>query len=342
MAKAHQHQGIAASIFRLRLSLAGLLLLHASGTVALKLVEDDYTWFDAFYMSLITISTVGFHEIGEIDLAGRIVTSFLIMGGLFLVAAATGSFIESIVEGNLAKHFGRRRLDRQIAQLKDHWIICGYGRLGQFVVRELLVGSRSPSFVVIDQSPEIVRQLEDEGLLYILGDATQDEVLEAAGIERARGILVLVDTDAENVFICLSARSTNPNLRIVAGAHEETSEAKLLRAGANKVISPYKLGGSRLSLAITRPSVQDFLDFAQGQELDVMLEEMQLEETSPLAGVKLRDSPLRTNLNLIVLAVKRRDGPMVFNPGGDTTLEGGDTLVVLGSHPNLVTLAESC
>ncbi|MEZ6184629.1 MAG: NAD-binding protein [Planctomycetota bacterium] len=342
MARPLHHQGTAGSIFRLRLSVAGLAILHLSGTIALKLVADDYTWFDAFYMCLITISTVGFHEIGELSVAGRLVTSFLIMGGLFLVAAATGSFIESIVEGNLAQHFGRRRLDRQIAQLKDHWIICGYGRLGQFVVRELLLGSKAPSFVVIDNSEDRVRLLEDEGLLYILGDATQDEVLAAAGIDRARGILVLVDTDAENVFICLSARSTNPSLRIVAGAHDEHSEAKLKRAGANKVISPYKLGGSRLSLAITRPSVQDFLDFAQGQELEVMLEELQLEETSSLAGVKLRDSPLRTNLNLIVLAVKRRDGPMLFNPGGDTTLEGGDTLVVLGSQPNLQTLAKSC
>lgn len=317
-------------VSRLRLALIALPALLSMGTAAYWLFLDDVTVFDAFYMTLITVSTVGFREVVPLGLAGRVVTTGLILCGVFLVAFSTASFIESIVEGELARHFGRRRLEQRIAELKGHWIICGFGRMGEQVAQEMRKSPHAPPIVIIDNSEERARYCEESNLLYLQADATHEETLEAAGISRAKGLVSLVSSDAENVFICLTARGLAPKLTIIARALEERSEDKLRRAGADKVVSPYVVGGHRLSLAVTQPAVAEFLEFAAGHDLQLEMEETHIGEGSPLAGVELRNSGLRSDLDLIVLAIRRAAGEMLFNPKADTVLEAGDTLIAMG------------
>lgn len=310
---------------RLRLAVLGMGLLLVVGTAGYQLLGGpEWTLADSFFMTLITISTVGYGETHPLTPAGRLFTAGLILCGLFLVAFSTASFLEFVVEGRLVRYFGRRRLERQIAALDGHWIICGYGRIGHLVGRELRGAKRAPPFVIIERDAERVAACEEDGVLYLLGDATHEETLEAAGIRRAKGLVSLVASDAENVFICLTARGVAPRLQIIARAIEERSEGKLRRAGANKVISPYRMGGHRVSQSILRPNVESLLDLAfTHHELDFELEEVLLDPDSVLVGLKLSHSPIRSELDLIVIAIKRAAGETLFNPRSDTVLQGG-------------------
>jgi voltage-gated potassium channel len=324
---------------RLKLALVLLPTLLSVGTVGYAVIEE-MSIFDAFYMTLITVSTVGFSEVGQLGQAGRVFTAGLIMAGVFLLAFATGSFIETIVEGELAEFFGRRKMAQKIAELKDHWIICGYGRMGNFVVREMQRAKVPPAVVLLDSNAARVNNARDHGLLAMEADATDEEALALAGIERARGLVSLVASDAENVFICLTARGMNPRLTIIARALEEKTEAKLRRAGADKVVSPYVVGGHRLSQAVLQPAVAEFLEFAAGHDLSLEMEEARVGAGSALEGVALRDSGIRSELDLIVLAIRRSGGEMLFNPGADTVLEDGDTLIALGPGRCIIQLRE--
>ena len=329
-------------LFRLRLGALLLTLLFVAGTVGYAVLED-LSVFDAFYMTLITISTVGFQEIGgELSSASRGLTACLIVAGLLLVAFSTGSFIESIVEGGLADHFGRRRLAQRVAELRDHWIICGYGRMGELVAKQMLKAVNAPQLVVIDRNAERLAECAEAGLLFVDADATTEEALEEAGVGRAKGLVSLVASDAENVFICLTAREIAPRLTIVARALEERSADKLRRAGADKVVSPYLVGGHRLSQAVLQPAVAEFLEFAAGHDLQLELEETRICKGSSLIGKQLKDSGLRSELELIVLAIRRRNAEMIFNPGALSVLEEGDTLIVMGPGKNVVKLHDRC
>jgi voltage-gated potassium channel len=340
--KRKRDRGLGDPANRLKLAAGSLCGLMVVGTVGYRLIEPGYTVFDGFYMTLITVSTVGFTEVHEMSQGGRIFTSALILVGMVLVAFAIGSFLESVVEGELAEFLGRRRVTREIENLQDHWIICGFGRMGAYVAHELMDSKRKPGFVILELNEERRLAAEVEGFLTLNGDATLDETLQEAGIERACGLVSLVRTDAENVFICLTARQLNPRLRIIARALEETSENKLLRAGADKVIAPYYVGGLRLSQAILRPAVQDFIDFAMGRDLEINMEEIFISHGSPLVGTALKDSPIRTELDLILVAVKRAEGKMLFNPAATTVIMDGDTLIAVGSSENLHRLQARC
>jgi voltage-gated potassium channel len=320
---------------RLRLALAGLVALVIGGSLGYYLLEENFTLFDGFYQVVITISTVGFSEIHELSTAGRVLTTVLILAGLVLVAFATASFLESVIEGGLGRYLGRRRLERKIKTLRGHWIICGYGRMGEHVAHELLTSKRRPPFVVIESDPDRIRACEQADYLYVQGDATAEEMLIEAGIEHAAGLVSLIATDAMNVFICLTASQMNPKLKIIARSAEDGSEKKLLRAGATKVIAPYHVGGMRLSQAILRPAVQDFLDFTMGPDLEIELEELRISAGSALVGLTLRTSPIRTELDLILVAIRNADQSMTFNPSADTVLNEGDTLIAVGSGRNL-------
>lgn len=327
---------------RLRLALAGLLALVIVGTLGYYALEERFTLFDSFYQVVITVSTVGFAEIHELSTAGRALTTVLIIAGLVLVAFATGSFLESVIEGGLGRFLGRRRLERTIKTLSGHWIICGYGRMGEHVAQELLGSKRCPAFVIVESDPERARLCEQAGYLYVQGDATTEELLLEAGIDRAAGLVSLIATDAMNVFICLTASQMNPKLKIIARSAEDGSEKKLLRAGATKVIAPYHVGGMRLSQAILRPAVQDFLDFTMGPDLEIELEELRISHNSPLVGLSLRKSPIRTELDLILVAIRSADQTMTFNPSADTVLHAGDTLIAVGRGSNLHELEKRC
>jgi voltage-gated potassium channel len=299
-----------------------------------------YTWiegwpvFDALYMTVITLSTVGYAETHELSVKGRAFTIVLILVGVFTLVYAATEFLRAMLSGELQAILGRQRMERSLAELKHHLIVCGFGRMGRLVCREFS-GQRLP-FVVIDREEGV---LEDFGISHgipLHGDATDDDVLRRAGVERARALVTVAASDADNLYITMSARLLNDRLFIVARAESELAGQKLTRAGANRVVSPYVIGGSRVAQAVLRPSVMDFIELATRTEhLDLQIEETRIAANSPLTGTTLRDSRLRQEQEIIIVAIKRASGEMVFNPPGDALMAAGDTLISLGSREQL-------
>ncbi len=309
--------------------LIAILLIGSSGYVLL----EGWSFFDGLYMTVITLTTVGYGEVRPLSQTGRTFTILLIFLGVGFMFYVVTALAQVVVEGQLQDIFGRRRLEREIRNLHDHYIICGFGRIGEVISREL--SHNHIPIVVVDNRPQHTPTLERSGYLHVIGNATQEEVLLTAGIERARGLVSVVSSDADNVYIVLTARSMNPNLTIVSRAGEPGSEQKLRRAGANEVISPYELGGQRMAQTILRPTVVDFMDVALGEGIDLSLEEIPVGGGSDIIGKPLKDSGIRQRLDLIIVAIKRLDGAMLFNPQPDAPILQGDTLIALGSKANL-------
>ena len=296
-------------------------------------VLEGWSLFDSLYMTVITLATVGFSETHPLGPAGRIFTMMLVLGGAFTMAAAVTSVIRAIVSGEVQRLLGRQRQERTLNSLKDHVIVCGYGRMGRIVCEEL-AHAHQP-FVVIDRVHELIEHFPSRIGVAIEGDATSDELLRKAGIERARALVSAVPHDADNLFITLSAKLLNDKIFVVARAEDPASEVKLTRAGANRVVAPYLLGGSRVVQAVLRPTVLDFIDLAtRSQHIELQMEETLIREGSGLIGKKLSESMTREQ-RIIVVAIKRQSGAMEFNPGGVTVLERGDTLISLGHRHDL-------
>jgi len=316
----------------LRFSLLSLLVVFAAGTFGYTLIEG-WPLFDSLYMTVITLATVGFREVAPLSDAGRAFTILLIVFGAGIIAYAIGSMIQILVEGQVLKVLGRKKLEKQIAKLSGHYIICGYGRIGAMIAREF--SARPKPFVVVENDPEVCERLASEGHLFVRGNATDDETLLAAGIERAQGLITAVTSDTENVYITLTARGLKPDLFILARAGEENSEVKLLRAGASKVVSPYIIGATRMAQAILRPSVVDFIEIATGaQNVELQLEEIRIAASSRLIGKTLLTSGIRKEIGVIIVGIKR-SGRMLFNPAPDSEMQDGDILITLG-EPNAV------
>jgi voltage-gated potassium channel len=309
-----------------------LILILIVGSVGYVVLEG-WSFFEGLYMTVISLTTVGFGEVRPLGFAGRVFTILLIFSGIGLMFYVVSAITQMVVEGQFRDVFGRRLLQRAIRTVKDHYIICGFGRIGEVIAREL--HHNGIPIVVVDNDPERLPVLERSGYLHIFGNATQEDILLAAGLERAKGLVAVCSSDADNVYIVLTARSLNPGLNIVARAGEPGSEQKLLRAGANEVISPYELGGHRMAQTILRPTVVDFMDMALGEGIDLSLEEIPVSGKAQLIGVPLKDSGIRQKLDLIIVAIKRLDGTMLFNPQPDTVILQGDTLIALGSKANL-------
>ena len=273
---------------RLRISLLALLLVVAVGVFGYRFLEG-LSFLDAFYMTIITISTVGFREVADFSLAGRILTIVLILFGVGTALLVFTSITQWVVEGELRQLWGRRRVERRIEQLQDHHILCGFGRVGRLIAKEF--GRQKVPFVLIEKDRETLERHQWDGLLAIQGDATEEENLIRAGVQRARGLITALPSDAENLLITLTARDLNPRIYIVArGGEEEGSERKLGRAGANKVISPYHMGGLRMAHAILKPTVVDFMEIATHSEsLELEMEEIQIGPDSSLAQIALKD-----------------------------------------------------
>ena len=317
----------------LRFSVAALAFVIGVGTIGYSLIEDWPT-FESLYMTVITLATVGFREVQPLSQEGKAFTIVLIISGTGMIAYTLSSLIQFTLEGQLRKILGRKKLESRISKLKDHYIICGYGRIGSMICSEFK--SRPVPFVVIENNPQHIERLERAGHMYVNGDATDDQVLQAAGIEHAKGLITAVTSDTNNVYITLSARGLNPNLFILARASEEGSEKKLMRAGASKVISPYTIGASRMAQAILRPSVVDFLELATTSEhLELQIEEIAVNGKSTLVGKTLVDSGIRQSMGIIIVGVKQTDGKMTFNPPPSQVIDAGSVLITLGERPSI-------
>jgi voltage-gated potassium channel len=309
---------------------AGLIVV---GTIGYYWLES-YSLFDSLYLTVITLTTIGYGDVTPKTQAGRAFTIFLALGGIFTLFYVAAEVIRLVVSGEMQTVLGRRRMEQSLAELKNHLIVCGFGRMGRLVCKEF--SAQGLPFVVIERQAEL---LEDFALAHgipLHGDATSDEVLQHAGAARARGLVTVLASDADNLYITMSARLMNDKLHIVARAEQEPAEDKLRRAGANRVVSPYVIGGVRMAHAVLRPAVVDFIELATRTEhLDLQIEETQIAAQSRLARVSLRDSQLRQEHGVIIVAIKKATGQMVFNPPGDALMEPGDTLITLGNRQQL-------
>lgn len=323
---------------KLRYSLVMLAAIVAFGTTGYYIFER-MSLFDAFYMTIITISTVGFSEIVPLTNVGRVITVVIIILGISVGTYTIGIIVQWLVGGELQKIFGRRRLQKQISDLKNHFIICGFGRIGHVICKELF--EDDIQFVVIEQDPAIIEELIALKYLCLEMDATSEDALQAAGIKNARGLVTAVNSDANNVFITLTARGLRPDIFILARASEEKNEEKLLKAGASRVVSPYLIGARRMAHVLKRPTVVDFLDIAtMGNNLGLIMEEADVGPHSGIVGKNLIESRLRQDFGVIIVAIKKTSGQMIFNPAPSQILESGDVIVVIGQTGDLKRMRE--
>ncbi|MEE9495857.1 MAG: potassium channel protein [Desulfobacterales bacterium] len=313
---------------RLRNSFVMLIGIVAFGTCGYYFVEQ-MPLFEAFYMTIITISTVGYAEILPLSQAGRVLTIIIIVLGITVGAYTIGLLVRAFIEGEMIKIFGRRKVQKQISELKDHYIVCGFGRIGRIISNEL--AADDIDFVVIEQDSAIIEKIESKNYLFLEMDATSEEALLKAGIMKAKGIATALRSDANNVFITLTAKGLRPDIYILARASHENNEDKLSRAGASRVVSPHLIGGKRMAQVLKRPTVVDFIDIAtMGNSLGLMMEEATVGNGSGLIGKNLVDSNLRKDFGVIIVAIKKMAGNMIFNPMPSETLEIGDGIVVIG------------
>jgi len=318
---------------KLSISITLLIGILTFGTLGYYFFED-MTLFESFYMTLITISTVGFSEVKPLTPPGRIITIFIIVTGISVGTYTIGMLVRILVEGELRKMFGRKKLKKQISELKNHFIICGFGRIGKIICQEL--HADNIDFVAIEEDPSAVEELERKGYPYLQMDATSEEALMRAGIMKAKGIVTAVQSDADNVFITLTAKGLRPDIFVLSRSSDVKNEDKLRRAGASRVVSPYLIGAGRMAQVLKRPTVVDFIDIAtMGNKLGLMMEEARVGPNSGLIGKNLIDSNLRRDFGVIIVAIKKPSDEMIFNPTPAEKLEAGDVIVVLGKKEDL-------
>ncbi len=311
-----------------RLAVALLVTVVAGGTLGYVVIEGWNAW-DAFFMTVTTITTVGYREIHPLSLAGQVFTVALIAAGVGTAFYTFTLLATIVVEGGLHKTLSDRRRTRMLDELKDHFIVCGYGRIGSTIVEEFK--RQHVPCVVIEKSPERVHEVIARGGIAVEADASREEVLKRVGIDAARGLIAAVGTDAENVYTVLTARVLRPDLYIIGRAETEDAERKLLRAGADRVVSPYRIGASHLAQTALRPAVVDFFAIATSSEhLELAIEQVTIAERAAMAGQSIIEANLRQRFGAIAVGIKRRQGRMEFNPPGEARMQAGDQLVVLG------------
>ncbi|MEH7462363.1 potassium channel protein [Bacillus thuringiensis] len=294
------------------------------GTIGFMMIEE-ISLFQAFWMTMITVLTVGYGDAVPLTKAGKIFALLIIPIGVGIVTYAIGVVAAMIIEGNLFQAMRRKKMEKQIAEMKDHIIVCGCGRVGLQVVQELR--EKNMPFIVIDREESV---LVEQKLLYVHGDATDDEVLHKAGITRAAGLVAIVASDAENVFITLTARGLNPNIKIIARAEKQESEEKLRRAGANKVINPSSMAGIHIAKGIANPFTVHYIDTVlYGTEQNFAIEEIEMAAGSSLIGKTLMEEDVRNRFNVTILAILR-DGDIIHNPTGAEKFAEHDMIIVFG------------
>jgi len=320
-----------------------IVLVIFGGTVGYQIIEG-WSFIEALYMTIITISTVGFKEVGQLSNAGRIFTIFLILGGIIVITSGISLIFSSIIEGTFGEIIRRQRMEKKLAKIKNHFIICGFGAVGEDVVNEFI--RENKPFVLIEKDKNVLNKLLKEfpGIIFVIGDATDDEILKNAQIEKAKGILAVLGKTADNLYICLSARSLNPKLRIIARVIESESIDKLKKAGADYVFSPEKIGGIRLAAAALKPAVTSFLDaIIRGEYLDLVLNEVEVQEHSSIVKKTLKESEISKNIGIIISAIKSANtDKLIFNPSSKTIINPSDILIVFGSSDQIKQLKKIC
>ncbi|MGA8869058.1 MAG: potassium channel protein [Candidatus Sulfotelmatobacter sp.] len=309
-----------------------LLLVMGVGTAGYHFIEG-WPWFDGFYMVVTTLTTIGYQEVHPLSHAGRVFNVFVILAGVSLVLLGIGALSQALLEFELQSFFGRRRMEREIGRLDGHYIICGMGRVGRSVAREL---ARKPvPFVMIENAESKLLRYSVENWLVVSGDATQEQTLRQVQIERARGLIAATTTDATNLYIVLTARGLNPRLKIIARASEDGAEKHLLTAGADSVVSPYSFAGQRIAQSLLRPHVVSFLDTATTHlGMDLEIGEIHIAQKSVFAGATIESSRIRQERGVIILAIKRQEG-MKFNPAPDEKIQPDDYLIAMGEPSQL-------
>ncbi len=323
---------------RLLWGVCALVSITVAGVIGYVIIEG-WSFIDALYMTIITITTVGYAEVHPLTAAGQIFSIFLIVGGVSGALYVLSVIAGFIIEGHLGTTLGRRRMQTNIAKLKGHFILCGYGRVGREIAR--IFAEEGVPFVVIDKDQESIADAEKDGCLYVLADATNDEPLKEGGIERARGLVIAVGSDADSIYITLSARGLRPDLFIEARASNSAAEAKLKKAGANRIISPYNIGARRMAQLALRPAVIDFIDTVvshRGRELQMV--NIAVGSDSALAGLTVEETRRRTKV--VILAISKKSGKLLANPSPEEAIGNGDRLITLGTREQLTALEEIC
>jgi len=323
----------------IRKAIVGILIaisILLVGTIGYMLLEG-WDCFDALYMTVITLTTVGYGETHELSQTGKAFTLILILVGAGVLFYIIGMIAEFVVEGQIREVLGRHKLEKQIKKLKDHYIICGYGRVGRTVCD--IFSSKSLKIVVVDKDSDRIEQLRKNGLLYVEGEATNEDFLIEAGIGRAMTLVSALGSDVDNLYVTLSARGLNHGLFIIARSGSIGSGKKLLRAGADKVVSPYRIGARRMARMILHPTTTDFLELLRNEKMkDFQLEEVTVGSSSDLVGDSLENLGIRQNFELNIVAIKKADGNILFNPSSKDILEAGDTLIAIGADNNIAKL----
>lgn len=314
--------------------LAGLILI---GSVGYHLIEG-WSFFDGLYMTVITLATIGYGEVHVLTTAGRVFTLALVLVGVTVFGFLISQLTQTLIESEITSALGRRKMFKDISRLNGHYIVCGAGRVGMQVVDELR--KKGVDFIVIERDEHLAERLLTKGELVLIGDATDETVLVGANVRTARCVIICASSDADNVYITLTARGLNPNIFIVSRASDHFAERQLVRAGANKVIAPTL--GHRMAVSALSPAVADFLELTTMTEtLDLNFEQVRILPDSPLAGLKLKDSGIRTHHNAMVVAITDSAGQMHFNPDGERLLSAGDMLIAIGTQADLIKLAET-
>lgn len=325
-------------IRQLKIGFTVLLIIIAIGTLGFEVIEPEWGFLDSFYMTIISISTTGFKEVKPLSTPGRILTIFLIISGVLTIAYTGGKAAQILIENQI---FRRRRMAKNLDLVHDHYIVCGYGRSGKKICESL--NESNVSFVIIESDQEKIDKIIEEDFIFVNGDASNDDILIKAGIERAKGLVSVVKTDAENVFTTLSAKGLNPDIFIVSRAIEENTEAKLRRAGADRVVKPYELSTNRMINLLLRPGIIDFIDnVAKNKKHPISMEEINVSAKSILNGKTLQESPIRKELNIIIVAINRNDGDFIYNPKSSSVIKDGDKLIAIGGEINLQKLDDLC
>ena len=317
---------------RIRIVLMAVLAAIALGTIVFHLLEG-WSILDSLYVTAQTVTTVGFGDITPRTALGRVFATVFMIVGVGIVLYALTSTVQSIVHSELFARYGH---SRKMSKLRDHFIICGAGRVGSHLIRSLR--AVDGVFLVIESDQRKCEVLMDMNVPVLVRDATLEESLIEAGVEHARGLASCLPDDADNVYVVLTARDLNPGIHIVARAAEEQAESKLIRAGANRVVAPTIIGGHRMAMALTKPAVGDFLDSVTANDLELGFEQLEVDPVSSLVNRKLSESVIRSELNIVIVSIRRNSGEIIFNPSGETKIEGGDMLIAIGNAESLARL----